>query len=154
MNLEEVAYCGLYCGLCASRRRIPRQAATLRETLRREGYDRGYFDVPRLHKVFAEFWEGLSCLADCPCIGCRAGGGNPDCAIRACAEGREVMACPLCPDYPCERLDTLRHYPLLLANGRRMQQVGLEEWIAGQEARAATGFAYADIRLPEARSSD
>jgi hypothetical protein len=42
----------------------------------------------------------------------------------------------------------LHHYPLLLADGRRMQQVGLEQWTAEQEARAATGFAYTDIRFP------
>jgi hypothetical protein len=35
-----------------------------------------------------------------------------------------------------------------------MQQTGLEEWIAEQEARAATGFAYADIRLPETSPGD
>jgi hypothetical protein len=29
-----------------------------------------------------------------------------------------------------------------------MQQVGLERWVAEQEARAETGFAYADIRFP------
>ncbi len=149
MNLEEVTYCGLYCGLCASRRRIPQQAATLRETLRKEGYDRGYFDIPGLNEIIATFWKGLNLLANAPCPGCRAGGGNPGCAIRACVQERGVTACPLCADYPCQRLEVLRNYPLLLADGRRMQQVGLEQWIAEQEARAATGFAYADVRLPE-----
>lgn len=43
----------------------------------------------------------------------------------------------------------LRNYPAYLADTHRMQQVGLERWIAEQEARAATGFAYADIRFPE-----
>jgi hypothetical protein len=149
MALEEVTYCGLYCGLCASRRRIPQQAATLRETLRKEGYDRGYFDIPGLNEIIATFWKGLNLLADTPCLGCRAGGGNPGCAIRACAQERGVTACPLCADFPCQRLEALRRYPLLLADSRRMQQVGLERWIAEQEARAATGFAYADVRLPE-----
>jgi hypothetical protein len=149
MNLEEVTLCGLYCGLCASRRRIPGQAATLRETLCREGYDRGYFDIPGLEAVFAAFWKGLNRLADTPCPGCRAGGGYPGCPVRACAQERGVTACPLCADFPCERLEMLSRYPLLLPDGRRMQQVGLEQWIAEQEARAATGFAYADIRFPE-----
>jgi hypothetical protein len=149
MNLEEVTWCGLYCGLCASRRRIPHQAATLREMLRREGYDRGYFDMPGLEVVLAPFWQGLNHLADTPCPGCRAGGGYPGCPIRTCARERGTTACPLCADFPCERLEMLGHYPMLLADGRRMQQVGLERWIAEQEARAATGFAYADVRFPE-----
>jgi len=149
MNLEEVTFCGLYCGLCASRRRIPQQAATLRETLHKEGYDRGYFDIPGLEEVFTTFWEGLNRLAGTSCPGCRAGGGYPGCTIRACARERGVIACPLCADFPCERLEMLRNYPLLLADGRRMQQVGLERWSAEQETRAETGFAYADVRLPE-----
>lgn len=149
MNLQETTFCGLYCGLCASRRRIPQQAAKLRETLHREGYDRGYFDVPGLAESFDAFWKGLNCLADSPCPGCRGGGGNPGCAVRACAQERGVTTCPLCADYPCQRLEILHHYPLLLADGRRLQKVGLEQWIAEQEARAATSFAYADVRFPE-----
>ncbi len=148
-SLQEVAYCGLYCGLCASRRRIPHQAAKLRETLCREGYDQGYFDVPCLEKVFAAFWEGLNRLADSPCPGCRSGGGDPACAVRACAQERKVTVCPLCLDYPCQRLEALHRYPLLPADSRRLRCAGLERWIAEQEARAATGFAYADVRLPE-----
>ena len=148
MSLEEVTYCGLYCGLCASRRRIPQQAQRLQETLRREGYDRGYFDVPGLEKVFATFWEGLNILASTPCPGCRAGGGNPGCAVRACARERGLTVCALCAEYPCQRLEALSGYPLLLADGRRLRQVGLEQWAAEQELRAATGFAYADVRVP------
>ncbi len=149
MSLEEVGFCGLYCGLCAGRRRIPRQAATLRETLRQEGYDQGYFDVPGLEEVFAAFWEGLNQLADTPCPGCRGGGGFPGCPIRACAQENGVTACPLCDDFPCPRLEMLHRYPTFLADGRRMREIGLERWIAEQETRAATGFAYADLRLPE-----
>jgi len=148
-NLEEVTFCGLYCGLCASHRRIPQQAAVLREILRQEGYDRGYIDTPGLERVFNEFWKGLNCLADQPCPGCHAGGGNPDCAIRSCAQERGVIACPLCVDYPCKRLDALEGYPLHAADGRRMQVIGIEQWVAEQEARVARGFAYADVRLPE-----
>ena len=60
-----------------------------------------------------------------------------------------MTACPLCADFPCERLEMLGQYPMLLGDGRRMRQVRLERWIAEQEAPAATGFAYADVRVPE-----
>jgi len=149
MNLEEVTFCGLYCGLCASRRRIPQQAARLRETLHKEGYDQGYFDIPGLAEFFTPFWEGLNRLADSPCPGCRGGGGNPNCAVRGCAQERGVTICPLCADYPCQRLEILHHYLLLLPDGYRLQKVGLEKWASEQEARAAAGFAYADIRFPD-----
>lgn len=51
MSLEEITY----CGLCASRRRIPKQAATLRETLGREGYNRRDFDLPGRKEILAPF---------------------------------------------------------------------------------------------------
>ncbi len=152
MNIEEATYCGLYCGLCASRRRIPWQVALLRETLRKEGCDQGYCDVPGLAEVLETFWRGLNQLADCPCCGCRAGGGNPEGAIRACARERRVVACPFCADYLCKHLEMLCHYPMLLADGKRMQQLGIERWITEQEERAATGFAYSDIRFSEAET--
>ena len=76
----------------------------------------------------------------------QAGAGFPGCSVRACAQQREVTACPLCPDFPCDRLAMLNHYPLLVADGKRMRQLGLEKWVAEQEAREAAGFAYADVR--------
>jgi len=148
-DIEEVTFCGLYCCLWASRRRIPQQAATLRQTLIQEGYDRGYFDVPGLETVFAAFWEGLNYLIDQPCPGCRAGGGNPDCPIRTCVRVQGVVACPLCAEYPCARLNILENYPLRSADGQRMQVIGIEQWAAEQEARARRGLAYADVRFPE-----
>ncbi len=39
VDLRFVTYCGLYCGLCTERGRIPRQAAALRELMRKEGYE-------------------------------------------------------------------------------------------------------------------
>jgi hypothetical protein len=60
-----------------------------------------------------------------------------------------VTICPLCADYPCQRLEILHHYLLLLPDGYRLQKVGLEKWASEQEARAAAGFAYADIRFPD-----
>ncbi len=149
MDLTEVAYCGLYCGLCASRRRIPQQAARLREVLAAEGYDRGYFDIPALERVFPAFWEGLNLLAERPCSSCRGGGGYPACPIRACALEREVTVCSACREFPCARFDMLHRYPTCMADNERMQRVGLEQWVTEQEARAARGFAYTDIRYPE-----
>jgi len=37
-------------------------------------------------------------------------------------------------------------YVNLLADGRRMTDIGMERWIEEQEARKATGFSYVDIR--------
>ena len=111
-----------------------------------EGYDRGYYDIRGLETVSPVFWEGLNLLADQPCPGCRAGGGDPGCTIRICALERKVYAYPLCAEYPCSRLDILKNYPLRTADGQRMQVIGINQWADEQEERATRGFSYTDIR--------
>ncbi len=144
-DLKHVTYCGLYCGLCAQGSRIPAQARALAESLRIEGWDQWGGDV----EGFAGFWAFLADLAGseerCSCREGRC--GPPFCGIRKCAEGRGIDVCPTCAEYPCARIQALaRGYPTLLADGRRMQELGLEAWIAEQEARRRAGFCYADIR--------
>jgi len=50
-----VTYCGLYCGLCAQRVRIPEQARRLRETLHDEGFDDFYQYIPDIKDSFPVF---------------------------------------------------------------------------------------------------
>ena len=59
-KLNLVAYCGLYCGLCAEHTRIPRQASNLRESMVKEGYESLDKNDPRLNKEFWEFLTNLS----------------------------------------------------------------------------------------------
>lgn len=144
-KLDLVTYCGLYCGLCASRGRIPRQANVLRESMSKEGYEFWGKDLPG----FNEFWSFLSDLSDPDkgCPGCRKGGGPPFCSIRKCARERKVDVCVFCEQYPCGRvLEIAKGYPTLIADGERMRKLGMEAWLQEQEERAKTGFAYADIR--------
>jgi hypothetical protein len=147
-NLEEVTFYGLYYGLCASRRRIPQQAAMKANALPGRLRSR-LFRYSRPGNRFCRFLGRIELLADQPCPGCRAGGGNPGCGIRTCARERWVVACPLCAGYPCGRLNILENYPLRSADGQRMQVIGIEQWAAEQEARARRGLAYADVRFPE-----
>jgi hypothetical protein len=144
-ELKLVTYCGLYCELCAQRGRMPRQAATLRATMAKEGYEHWGPELPG----FEDFWGFLSTLCDPEkaCPGCRQGGGPPWCGIRKCARERGVESCPFCEERPCERIHELaRGYPTLIPDGVRLREIGLEAWLREHRERAATGFAYADIR--------
>lgn len=144
-SLHLVTYCGLYCSLCGERARIPQQAQALRDTMTAEGYE---FLGPE-QPGFPEFWAFLSrlCEPDECCPGCRQGGGPPFCGIRKCARRRGVEICALCDEFPCERVNEVAQgYPTLIADGRRLRQIGTEAWVAEQEGRARTGFAYADVR--------
>jgi hypothetical protein len=143
-SLEFVTYCGLHCELCAARSRIPQRAAALQEAMVEEGWL--YWG----HSVsgFAEFWEFLQEIqAEGGCPGCRAGGGYPQCQIRVCARERNLGLCCHCPDFPGEHIEVLgARYPTLVADNRRLQRVGLAQWLAEQEERARRGVVYADTR--------
>lgn len=144
-KLRYVTLCGLYCGLCSQRGRIPQQARALRDTLAKDGFDQWGQKIPN----FKEFWTLLNQWSDLEnaCPGCRQGGGNPECAIRICAQQRQVESCPLCEEYPCERIQELgKVYPTLIADGGRLKDIGVNAWISEQQKRAETGFVYSDIR--------
>jgi len=146
-DLRLVTYCGLYCGTCAQRVRVPHQASALMETLHEEGFDDFYQHVPEMKDDFPVFWQFLGSLArfDCSCRGGK--GGPPDCKIRECARVKSVTVCPECGDYPCAHITTLaEHYSILIPDGRRMQRIGLEKWIEEQKERAKRGFTYSDVR--------
>lgn len=144
--MEQVSYCGLYCGLCAERARIPRQAAALRESMAQEGWPQWGHSIPG----FSEFWRFLQKLeTEGGCPGCRAGGGPPGCRIRSCVKERGLDYCPGCPDYPCARIEAIgRAYPTLIADGLRLKQIGVDQWTAEQEERVRRGVVYADFRYP------
>ena len=144
-NLRQVAYCGLYCGLCAHCNRVPKQARELYDTLRKDSVD----DWGPYTPGFQDFWRFLSNLAEsesrCSCR--EETCGPPFCTIRKCAPQKGVDVCPFCDEYPCKKIqDVAESYVMLLADGKRMKAIGLEKWIKEQEKRRATGFAYTDIR--------
>lgn len=149
--MELVAYCGLYCELCAERSRIPNQAAMLQMAMTEEGWGFWGHSVPG----FGEFWTFLESLANGGCSGCRAGGGFPGCQIRRCAQERGLELCCDCADFPCAQVETLgARYPMLLSDNRRLQTVGLVKWLDEQKERRRRGVVYADIRYQIHETAD
>ena len=133
-----VTYCGMYCGLCSWRTRIPQRASALAETLRMA-------EAPT-PEAFRKVLAGFSAPGD---YNCRAGacGNTGRCGIRKCAVAKGVFACPQCADYPCKRIAALgRSEATLVHDGHRMKEIGLEAWIAEQERRREAGFCYDDVR--------
>lgn len=145
-DMKYMTYCGLYCGLCSSRNRIPKQAQALQDSMVRDGYDQWGEDyLPN----FKAFWMFLNerCDPDKCCPGCRQGGGYPGCEVRKCAQQRNVDICVHCDDYPCKHVSEFgKIYPTLIADGQRLKEIGMERWIQEQKKRAETGFVYSDIR--------
>ncbi len=146
-DLRLVAYCGVYCGICAQCCRIPQAAQSLQQAMRLEGYEYWGKEFPG----FETFWKFLDSLAQsesrCSCRS--ASCGPPFCGIRKCARARGIEVCVFCHDYPCPYIRKVaERYPTLLSDGLRMKSIGIEAWIREQEERRSSGFAYADIRYP------
>ena len=58
-----------------------------------------------------------------------------------------MAICPFCSDYPCKRIMGLaKGYVTLVAEAGRMIEIGIDAWIADQEEKRKTGFAYVDVR--------
>ena len=147
-ELRLLGYCGLYCGLCAHRNRIPQRAKVLLETLHEEGWDTWYKYDSSIKDTFPVFWELLESLTKLDCT-CRTGGGPPDCKIRNCAREKRVNACPFCSEYPCDQIEGLaEHYVSAIQDGKRLQKIGLKKWVGEQDERARRGVVYADTRIP------
>jgi len=73
-ELRLLGYCGLFCGLCAHRNRIPQRARVLRETLYEDGWDSWYRYDASLKDAFPVFWDFLDRLVNLDYT-CRTGGG-------------------------------------------------------------------------------
>ena len=144
-DLRLITYCGLYCGLCSLKCRIPQRAQALHDSMQKDGYDHWGQNIPG----FTEFWEFLDRLVESESKrSCREGTcGAPFCTIRKCAREKNIDICISCEDYPCNRIDGIAEgYPTLLSDGKRIKDIGIAGWIEEQEERAKSGFAYVDIR--------
>ena len=139
-RLSEVAYCGVYCPNCGERCQIPDRASALIRAMKDAQYDNW---CPR------PVWEFINNLTDVTVTkSCREETcGASNCGIKKCAKNKGVKVCPLCADYPCEMMQGFfETEPAFMFDGKRMKEIGLEQWIDEQEVRRQNGFCYGDIR--------
>lgn len=148
---ELAAYCGLYCGACAIKNGQIRGAATaLQSMLKAYAYPEWaptLADFVPATRHYPEFEGVLAWLTTQDCPGCVAGGGNPQCAIRICARGKNLAGCWECTEVAtCEKLGEIDGgYPGAAENRQCIRQVGLGAWLAEQAAKVETGFSYLDV---------
>jgi hypothetical protein len=126
--------CGLYCGACYHHRASFPESKHLLEEAARQG----------------RALEGFACQ------GCRSDilyihHGCARCEIRACADGRGVLHCDLCPEFPCARIGSFRddghiHHLDVLDNLAALKELGPDRWLAEQERRwtceCGAGFSW------------
>ena len=141
--VEEIAYCGLYCGGCpAHAGTIADLARDLRKELRAYRYEKTAATLAEM-PYFATFkdydtcYEVLGAMVKLRCrTACRDGGGNPSCPIRRCATKQEYEGCWECDEFEdCEKLVFLEgnHGVAHLRNLRAIRRKGIEGFLAGRK---------------------
>lgn len=118
--LDQLAYCGLYCGAC------PLYRATQDGTL----------EAAASGGVAAEHLR---------CLGCRSGKVSIyclNCSMKKCASRQGLVSCADCPDFPCRVLRAFEAdgYPPhrgVVDSLRSCRERGVEAWAAAQAERFA-----------------
>ena len=128
IHAEQLAPCGLYCGVC----RILH--ATQEE-------DRALLD--RLARIYARRLPEVAPLTadDLLCDGCQSERRSVlcrRCSIRECVGEKGPMGCHQCPEFPCALID---EFPVPVGKKVILRAIpyrrehGTEEWILAEEER-------------------
>ena len=149
-NFNYDSYCGNYCGACsiilADKTGSKDQLAsywtesTLKAYLQVQGIELTAEDNLQL--------RCNGCKSDTLFINCK------HCKIRACAINRKVEHCSECNDYPCQLLKgsllnkdiqgKLPHLKVTSDNLTTIKNVGVEQWLNGQEKQWKCPECHAD----------
>ena len=119
-DIDLAGACGLYCGACGIYRMHKDQ------------------DTERLEQAAREVFHCQP--EEIRCEGCRGPldrHWSPECRFLACTRERGVTFCYECADFPCDDLSAFStdHQDIPTANLRRLAEVGLQAWLAEQDAR-------------------
>jgi hypothetical protein len=106
MNLDNIAFCGLYCAECPNHIGVIADLARdLRKELRAYRFDKtaellSSISFFKTFEKYAECYEVLGAMVKMRCRrSCRDGGGNPSCKISACARKKQLEGCWQCDDF-------------------------------------------------------
>ena len=168
LSVEEtflIAPCGIYCGACD---RFLGKSNELANELYRviDGFN--IVDVAPIvlgvdHDKMQEFLAVLAKLRDAAiCPGCNAGGGNPVCAIKACAQDKKFLTCAECEKMPCNliapqhtndpmtacvhlEIITKRYSNWNIKNLEHIKEVGYRQFVDELQEKVKIGFLTSDV---------
>jgi uncharacterized protein DUF3795 len=143
MDLNNIAYCGLYCAECPNKTGvIADKARDLRKELRTYRFEKtaellAEFPYFNEYKNYKTCYEVLGAMVKMRCYKtCREGGANPGCKIRKCAKKNTYAGCWECTKFEnCEKLDFLNtnHGKAHIKNLRKLNKKGIEEFLSGEK---------------------
>jgi hypothetical protein len=129
MGMSEIGFCGIDCGKCElGNKTVSKNAETLKNNVVNYGISQWFQFIPVADDEkfnFDELERGLTWLAKyASCPGCHAGGGSPECRVRACAKEKKFESCSSCDGIDaCKKLDFLEPgHPGLRENLKKMKR--------------------------------
>jgi AhpD family alkylhydroperoxidase len=127
-----IAVCGLNCASCFIYHKRDENDADVQREIR------------ETIKWFREEKQLDLSKKDLVCTGCLGSldvHWSPDCQMMLCAREKNLTQCFQCEDFPCPHVeefaaDGLEHHRRAVERSERMKEIGLEAWIAEQEAKS------------------
>lgn len=113
LNMNMLAYCGIYCEQCSARTAF----------IERDG--RHLEDFPGKYK--------RNDLAEYDCEGCKGRNICGPCDLKECAGGKGVDSCAECADFPCAIIsdfgnDGIPHHGQAFENLHTIREHGVDAW--------------------------
>lgn len=134
---DQIGYCGIPCGYCAiGNGEIAKTAEKLTKFVEEYGFEQWIEDSTKDFK-FSEFKKGLEWFFQCSCLGCKEGGGIPDCEVRNCAKEKNVEICSFCNEFPCELLSKFQEQmvPGIIEILTQIKEKGIDRWLSEQKSK-------------------
>ena len=142
-NIENIAYCGLYCAECPNHTGIlADMARDLRKELRTYRFDKtaellSSYPFFKTFEKYPDCYEVLGAIVKMRCgRSCRNGGGNPTCKIRNCARKKQLNGCWECSEFEvCTKFDFLEvnHGKAHIKNLKTIKKKGVDEFLKGDK---------------------
>lgn len=143
MSMNNVAYCGLYCGECPNHTGVIADLARdLRKELRNYKFDKtaellSEYPFFKVYEKYGDCYQVLGAIVKMRCNKtCREGGGNPTCKIKRCVIKNKLIGCWECEDFEsCDKLQFLQanHGVAHLKNIRIIKKKGIDKFENGEK---------------------
>lgn len=140
-DLENIAYCGLYCADCPNHTGVIADLARdLRKELRKFRFDKtaellSGFPFFKTFAKYPDCYEVLGAMVKMRCSkSCRNGGANPGCKIRKCAQKKKITGCWECNEFTaCDKLQFLEgnHGKAHIKNLKILKTKGVSQFLTG-----------------------
>jgi hypothetical protein len=118
-----IAACGLYCGACYHYRASFYDSDRLFEDAARQGREPNGFTCQGCRSEILYIYPGCA-----------------QCEIRACADGKGILNCGLCMEFPCDRIEAFQddgrvHHRDILIELADLREKGADKWLVEQAQR-------------------